>query len=47
VAVSKRTTAFLFECFGEVVHAESKQDEPNVDFTTAASLRRFALGEMP
>jgi hypothetical protein len=45
--VSKRTTAFVFECFGEIVHADSKQDEPNADFTTAASLRRFALGEMP
>ena len=43
-AVQKRTTLFLFECFGEVTRAESKQDEPSPDFTTAAVLRRFALG---
>lgn len=45
--VGKRTTIYLFECFGEVTHAESKQDEPNPDFTTAAYLRRFALGVTP
>lgn len=45
--VSKRTTIFLFECFGEVARAESKQDEPATDFTTAAYLRRFALGVTP
>jgi hypothetical protein len=43
--VSKRTTIFLFECFGEVARAESKQDEPAADFTTATYLRRFALGK--
>jgi hypothetical protein len=43
-AVQRRTTLFLFECFGEVTRAESKQDEANPDFTTAAYLRRFALG---
>lgn len=43
--VGRRTTIFLFECFGEVARAESKQDETNPDFTTAAYLRRFALGE--
>lgn len=42
--VAKRTTSFVFECFGEVAHAESKLDEPAPDFTLAASLRRFALG---
>lgn len=42
--IVKRTQLFLFECFGEVARAESKQDEPNPDFTTAAYLRRFALG---
>jgi hypothetical protein len=47
VSVGKRTTIFLFECFGEVAHAESKQNEPDADFTTAAVLRRFALGETP
>ena len=45
--VGKRTTILLFECFGEVARAESKQDEPSPDFTTAAYLRRFALGETP
>jgi hypothetical protein len=40
-------TSFLFECFGEVAHAESRIDEPNADFTTAATLRRFALGVTP
>ncbi len=45
--VSKRTTIFLFECFGEVTRAESNENEPNPDFTTAALLRRFALGETP
>jgi hypothetical protein len=45
--VGRRTTIFLFECFGEVAHADSNQDEPAADFTTAAYLRRFALGETP
>ena len=45
--VGKRTTLFLFECFGEVARAESKQDEASPDFTTAAYLRRFALGVTP
>jgi hypothetical protein len=43
--VGKRTTLFMFECFGEVARAESKQDETAEDFTTAAYLRRFALGQ--
>ncbi len=42
--VSRRSTSFLFECFGEVAHADSKIDEPDADFTVAATLRRFALG---
>ncbi|MCW5801585.1 MAG: hypothetical protein KIT31_04305 [Deltaproteobacteria bacterium] len=45
--VARRTTIFLFECFGEVVHAESEIDEPDADFTQAAYLRRFALGAKP
>jgi hypothetical protein len=45
--IGTRTTAFLFECFGEVAHADSKTDEPNPDFTTAATFRRFALGVNP
>jgi hypothetical protein len=46
-AVGKRTTIFMFECFGEVARAESKQDETAADFTTAVYLRRFALGQKP
>lgn len=42
--VSMRTTLFMFECFGEVARAESQTNEANADFTTAAYLRRFALG---
>ena len=43
--VNKRTTLFMFECFGEIARAESNADEPNADFTTAAYLRRYALGQ--
>jgi hypothetical protein len=43
--VGKRTTGFYFECFGEIAHADSKPNETNADFTTAATLRRFALGQ--
>ncbi|MBA2539118.1 MAG: hypothetical protein H0V17_05735 [Deltaproteobacteria bacterium] len=46
-AVGKRSTSFVFECFGEVAHADSKLDETNPDFTVAAALRRFALGVEP
>lgn len=45
--VNRRTTLFLFECFGEVARAESRIDEPAPDFTTTAYLRRFALGVTP
>jgi hypothetical protein len=44
---SRRTTLWLFECFGEVTRAESQPDEPDPDFTSAATLRRFALGVTP
>jgi hypothetical protein len=43
----RRQALWLFECFGEVARAESRPDEPNADFTTAAYLRRFALGVTP
>jgi hypothetical protein len=46
-AATRRTTAWMFECFGEVAHADSKLDETDPDFTTAATLRRFALGATP
>ncbi len=45
--VSRRNVSFLFECFGEVARAESRQDESSPEFTTAAYLRRFALGVTP
>jgi hypothetical protein len=45
--ITKRSTDFLFECFGQVAHAESLDNEPDPDFTTAAYLRRFALGQEP
>lgn len=40
---SRRAVSFVFECFGEVARADSRPDEPAADFTTAATLRRFAL----
>lgn len=43
VVTSRRQTQFLFECFGELARADSRVDEPDEEFTTAASLRRFAL----
>ena len=46
-AVNRRTTLFLFECFGEITRAESNVNEPAADFTTASYLRRFALGVTP
>lgn len=45
--VTRRNVIFLFECFGEVARAESRTDEPSAEFTTAAYLRRFALGVTP
>jgi len=45
--VTRRNVIFLFECFGEIARAESRQDEPSPEFTTAAYLRRFALGVTP
>ena len=35
-SITQAHHAVLFECFGEVARAESKQDETNADFTTAA-----------
>lgn len=46
-STSRRTTLFLFECFGEIARAESKADEPSADFTFAAYFRRYALGVTP
>lgn len=46
-STSRRTTLFLFECFGEIARAESRPDETSADFTFAAYLRRYALGVTP
>jgi hypothetical protein len=37
-----RQVDFLGECFGQIVHVVSQTNEPSVDFTTAAALRRLA-----
>ncbi len=42
-ATSRRQVSFLFECFGEVARATSRPDETEIDFTTAAELRRLSL----
>jgi hypothetical protein len=42
-SVTRRQASFLFECFGEVARATSRDDEPLEDFTVAAEVRRFSL----
>jgi len=42
-AVTRRQTAFLFECLGEVARATSRDGETEDDFATAAELRRFTF----
>jgi hypothetical protein len=42
-ARSRRQVSWIFECLGEVARAESRDDEPAEDFTTAQSLRRLAF----
>jgi hypothetical protein len=42
-SVSRRQVSFLFECFGEVARAQSRDDESAADFTTAAEVRRLGL----
>lgn len=42
-SVSRRQVSFLFECFGEVARATSRDDEPEEDFTTATEVRRLGL----
>lgn len=37
----RHQVGYFVECFGEVVRAVSKDNEPNADFTTAAELRRL------
>jgi len=38
---TRRQVSFFAECFGEVVRAVSKDNEPNPDFTVATELRRL------
>ncbi|MCA9515977.1 MAG: hypothetical protein KC635_13620 [Myxococcales bacterium] len=40
---SQWQVSFLFECFGEVARATSRDGETAADFTTAAEVRRFGL----
>jgi hypothetical protein len=42
-SVSTRQVSFLFECFGEVARATSRNDEPEEDFSVASELRRLGL----
>lgn len=37
----QRQVGFVFECFGEVARATSKNDEPEENFTKAAEVRRL------
>jgi hypothetical protein len=41
--VVRRQTGFVYECFGEVMRATAKDNEPSEDFTTAAELRRLTV----
>ncbi|MBI5479645.1 MAG: hypothetical protein HY906_12350 [Deltaproteobacteria bacterium] len=42
-SVQRRQVSFLFECFGEVARAQSRDDESAGDFTTAVEVRRLGL----
>jgi hypothetical protein len=42
-STSRRQVSLFFECFAEVVRATSRADEPELDFTTAAELRRIGF----
>jgi hypothetical protein len=42
-SVSRRQVSFLFECFGEVARAASRDNESAVDFTAAVEVRRLGL----
>lgn len=42
-SVTLRSTSFLFECAGEVAHADAPVNEANPAFTIAAQMKRFAL----
>ncbi len=42
-SVQRRQVSFLFECFGEVARAQSRDNESAADFTTAVEVRRLGL----
>ena len=42
-AVSRRSVSFMFECFGEVARATSRDGEPLTDFRVAQEVRRLGL----
>jgi hypothetical protein len=39
---TRKQVSFLFECFGEVMRATSKDNEPNDNFTIASEVRRLS-----
>ncbi|HEY4177191.1 MAG TPA: hypothetical protein VGM90_10180 [Kofleriaceae bacterium] len=41
--VTQRSASFVFECFGEVARATSRQEEPTADFHVAREVRRLSL----
>ncbi len=41
--ITRRQTGFVFECFGEVARAASRDNETQDDFTVAAEVRRLGL----
>ncbi len=43
ITLTRRQVSLVFECFGEVGRATSRDDEPQTDFSTAAELRRLSL----
>jgi hypothetical protein len=43
VSVSRRQVSFLFECYGEIARAQSRDNESAVDFTSAVEVRRLGL----
>jgi hypothetical protein len=42
-AVTRRSVSFVFECFGEVARATSRDGEAASDFRVAQEVRRLGL----
>ncbi|HEY5952251.1 MAG TPA: hypothetical protein VIV40_42425 [Kofleriaceae bacterium] len=42
-SVSRRSVSFMFECFGEVARATSRDGEPVTDFRVAQEVRRLGI----